>query len=134
MTTHLTWIKKLTMVLAFFLCLAGVTKFVASMAQNPSQQEVGPDRWKVKKVAPKRMGAKTKLPGIDESDRVIEDHIPPSVPLEVEIKNLKPASLLHDIEVKVTNISKKPIYFLKLGIVLPENLSAAGYPMSFPLQ
>jgi hypothetical protein len=38
------------------------------------------------------------------------------------------------MEIKVTNTARKPIYFLELGIVLPDNLSPAGYPIGFPLR
>jgi len=79
------------------------------------------------------MGNKAKDPDFLDSDRIIEDQIPQGVPIEVEISNLKTDSLLRDIEIKVTNTAKKPIYFLQLGIVLPNNLSPDGYPIDFPL-
>jgi hypothetical protein len=105
------------------------------MAQNPSQEKAGSTIWKVKQVGPKRMGIKAKEPDSTvETDRIIEDQIPPRVPIDVEIKNLKTNSLLRDVEIKVTNTANKPIYFLELGIVLPDNLSPDGYPIGFPLR
>lgn len=118
--------------LAIPLGLLCVTKFVSSMAQEAPQEK---RNWKVKKVGPRRMGFKAREPdSTGESDRIIEDQIPPRVPIDVEIKNLKTDSLLRDVEIKVTNTANKPIYFLELGIVLPDNLSQAGYPIGFPLR
>ena len=120
-------------ILAILLSLGvlGLTKFVSSRAQEASPEE---GTWKVMKVGPKRMNGKAREPDYLESDKIIEDQIPPGVPIDVEIKNLKTNSLLRDIEVKVTNTAKKPIYYLELGIVLPDNLSPDGYPIDFPLQ
>jgi hypothetical protein len=112
--------------------LLGITKFVSSMAPEVLQEK---RNWKVKKVGPKRMGLKTKgSESAIESDGVIEDQIPPRVPINVEIKNLKTNAILRDVEIKVTNTAKKPIYFLELGLVLPDNLSSEGYPIGFPLR
>lgn len=116
------------------LSLFGVAKFFSSLAQSSSQDNKAPVVWKVKKTGPKRMGFKAKEPDSLESDSIIEDQIPPGAPIDVEIKNLKTHSLLRDIEIKVTNTANKPIYFLELGIVLPDNLSPAGYPIGFPLR
>jgi len=116
--------------IAVALGLLSFTKFVASTAQEASEEKT----WKVKKVGPKRMGTKANQPDYPDSDRIIEDLIPPRVPIGIEIKNLKTTSLLRDIEIRVTNTANKPIYFLELGIVLPDNLSPDGYPIDFPLQ
>jgi hypothetical protein len=117
--------------IAILVSLLCVTKFVSSMAQETPQEK---PNWKVKKVGPRRMGIKAKEPDSLDSDRIIEDQIPPRVPIKVEIRNLKTDSLLRDIEIKVTNTAEKPIYFLELGIVLPDNLSPDGYPIGFPLR
>jgi hypothetical protein len=117
--------------LAIPIGLLCITKFVSSMAQEAPQEK---PNWKVKRVGPKHMGSKAKDHDSLDSDRIIEDQIPPGVPIEVEIRNLKTDSLLRDIEIKVTNTAKKPIYFLELGIVLPDNLSPDGYPINFPLR
>ena len=125
-----------------FLCLVGsihsnsarsflVTKLALSKAQDAAQEK---SDWKVKRVGPRRMSNKVKVPDLPNSDRIIEDQLPPQVPIEIEIKNLKTDSILRDIEIKVTNIAKKPIYFLALAIVLPDNLSPDGYPIAFPLR
>jgi hypothetical protein len=65
---------------------------------------------------------------------VIEDQVPPHVPIKVELQNLDAEKLLEKITVKVTNVSKKPIYFLDLEILLPEVLSSNGNPIGFPLR
>jgi hypothetical protein len=131
MKTHLVSMRVWILAVLLSLSLLGLTKFVSSMAQEASPEE---RTWKVKKVGPKRMNSKAREPDYLESDRIIEDQIPPPVPIAIEIRNLKTNSLLRDIEVKVTNIAKKPIYRLELGIVLPDNLSPAGYPIGFPLR
>jgi hypothetical protein len=102
------------------------------MAQGVPQEKRD---WKVKKIGPKRMSTTAKQSdSAMEADGSIEDLIPPNVPIVVEIKNLKTNSLLRDMEIKVTNTADKPIYFLELGIVLPDNLSPNGYPIGFPLR
>jgi hypothetical protein len=112
----------------------GIASFVSSVVHSSSEEDKQPTVWKLKKTGPKHMGVRTKAPDSLDSDSIIEDQIPPGIPIEVEIKNLKTDSLLHDIEIKVTNAANKPIYFLELGIVLPDNLSEGGYPILFPLR
>src|SRR6266550_8667255 len=107
--------------------LVCITKLVSTMAQEKSN-------WKVKRVGSRHVGSKSKDPDFLDSDKIIEDQIPQGVPIKIEISNLKTDSFLRDIEIKVTNTAKKPIYFLELGIVLPHNLSPEGYPTNFPLR
>jgi hypothetical protein len=111
--------------------LFGVTKIVLSMAQGSSQEST---EWKVRKVGPKRMGPQAKEPDSLDSERILEDQIPTRLPIKVELKNLKTNSLLRDLEIKVTNEAKKPIYYLELGILLPDVLSPAGGTLGFPLR
>ena len=127
MKPHFKVIALLITVSLGFMCLA---KLVFSRNQEATREN---KTWKVKKVGVRRMGVKTNEPDA-ESELIIEDQIPPSVPIEVEIKNLETESLLRDIEIKVTNEATKPIYFLELRLVLPDTLSEAGYPISFPLR
>jgi hypothetical protein len=134
MKTHFTFMNVGLLAIAISLSMLGVAKFVSSMAQSSSQGNKELIVWKVKKTRPKRMGVKAKEPDSFDSDSIIEDQIPPRVPIDVEIKNLKTDSILRDIEIKVTNTANKSIYFLELGIVLPDNLSPAGYPIGFPLR
>ncbi|MDQ1706813.1 MAG: hypothetical protein QOJ88_24 [Pyrinomonadaceae bacterium] len=68
-----------------------------------------------------------------DPDWTIQDQLPTNLPLAIEVMNLNTASLLRDIVVKVTNKADKPIYFLQLQIVLPDNLSQYGDPLAFPL-
>lgn len=112
------------------LSLLGVTKFVATKAQDPGNEK---PEWKVKRVGPKSMRNRGRTPDHLDSERIIEDQIPTGVPIAIEIRNLKTDSLLRDIEIKVTNASNKPVYYLSVAIVLPDNLSEAGYPLGFPL-
>jgi hypothetical protein len=93
-----------------------------------------PTEWKVRKVGPKRMGMNAQEPAFGDSDKILEDQIPPHLPIKVEIKNLKTNSLLRDLEIKVTNEAKKPIYYLELGILLPDVLSSAGGTLGFALR
>ena len=134
MKTYFSSVKVWILVLGVSLGLVCATKSVSSVAQEPSQEKAGSTIWKVKKVGPKSMRIRAKGPDEVESDRIIEDQMPPGVPLDVEVKNLRTNSLLRDIEIKVTNTAKKPIYFFELGIVLPDNLSPEGYPIGFPLR
>src|SRR6266542_2685327 len=131
MKTHFTSMKVGSLAIAICLSLLGLAKFVSSMAQEAPKEKTN---WKVKRVGPRSMINRGKSPDYLDSDRIIEDQIPPRVPIDIEIKNLKTDSLLRDIEIKVTNTANKPIYYLELGIVLPENLSPDGYPIGFPLR
>lgn len=42
--------------------------------------------------------------------------------------------LLRNLEIRVTNTSEKPIYYLLLHLVLPDVLSSKGHPIGFPLE
>lgn len=123
-------IKVLVLALAILLGLFAVTKVALSGAQDSQE----PTEWRVKKVGPKRVRAKAKEPDYPVSERILEDQIPLHLPIKVELKNLKTNSLLRDIEIKVTNEAKKPIFFLELGLRLPYVLSPDGYPINFPLR
>lgn len=110
---------------------------VAQTQEEPTTgpQDSGNDKpeWKVKRTGPKSMRNSGKTPDQLDSERIIEDQIPIGLPLTIEIRNLKTDSLLREIEVKVTNASNKPVYYVSVDIVLPYNLSEAGYPLGFPL-
>jgi hypothetical protein len=134
MKTDLTSVKAWILAMMISLSLLVLAKVVSRTVQSSSQDNKEAVVWKVKKTGPKRMGSQAKAPDSLDNERIIEDQIPPGVPIEVEIKNIKTVSLLRDIEIKVTNTAKKPIYFIELGIVLPDNLSPDGYPHAFPLR
>jgi hypothetical protein len=123
-------IKVLVLAAAMLLALFAVTRVALSVAQDSQE----PSQWRVKKVGPKRMDIKAKEPQSWDSQRIVEDQIPPRLPIRVELNNLTTESLLRDVEVKVTNEAKKPIYFLELRIVLPDVLSPAGGTLGFPLR
>jgi len=108
-----------------------LTKFISSNAQETTQEK----KWKIEQVGPKRRSNKAREePDPRHADWTIEDRMPMHLPIKVEIVDLDMTSLLSDVQVKVTNNANKPIYFLELAIVLPENLSPDGYPIDFPLQ
>lgn len=63
----------------------------------------------------------------------IDNKLPKAVPLKVEFKNFGNENWWHDLEIKVTNTGKKPIYYLDLGLWLDSdytNASANGKRMS----
>lgn len=128
--SKLNHVKAAVLASAILLGVFGVTKIAMSVAKYPQE----PSEWRVKKVGPKRMGIKAIEPDYPDSDRILEDQIPSHLPIKVELKNLKTNSLLRDMEIKVTNEAKKPIYYLELGIVLPDVLSSAGGTLGFPLR
>ncbi len=64
----------------------------------------------------------------------LESIIPRHLPIKVKVNNLNNSKWAHDLEVVVTNISQKPIYFLDLHIILPEIKSPAGPNVGFPLR
>lgn len=71
------------------------------------------------------------LPGFAQLEK-IENKLPKNVPIEVEIKNFDKENWWHDLEVKVTNTGKKPIYLLYLRIWLDAN-DENGYLRVIPL-
>src|SRR3982751_163309 len=81
--------------------------------------------------------------GIAQSEeREFEDTTPQHLPIKVKIKkekekafkDLKNEKWARDLEIEVTNIGAKPIYFLDLELI-PEGVkSSSGYPIGFPLR
>ena len=78
----------------------------------------------------------------EKEEREIDDRIPKNVPIKVKIKSekekgfrdLKNSKWLRDLEVEVTNLSEKPIYFLELWVDMPEIISANGHKVGFTLR
>ena len=106
---------------------------ISGIAQTTPPQSPTLPAWQVKVVGPRHL---KRIPRPDTSamsERVIENQIPSHIPIKVEIKNLEKEPLLRNIEVKVTNTSNKPIYYLDLEISLPELLSEAGNRIGFSL-
>jgi hypothetical protein len=121
--------------LAFTLCIAllGYIGIVLGTAQTTAQQNNALPPWQVRVVGPRRRELKKPvLPA--SAERVIENQLPRHVPIKVELKNLDKEPLLRNLEVKVTNVSNKPIYFLRLMIELPDVLAPDGDPIGFPLR
>ena len=87
----------------------------------------------MKKTFIRKLGVKPQ-DELGPGERVIEDQIPRHLPLKIEFENLDLEPLLSNLEIKVTNTSDKPIYYLKLGITLPDVLNSSGQPMIFPLR
>jgi hypothetical protein len=132
--THL---SQKTLGVGLLLCFSLYCGFriVSGHAQTASEERQASARWQVKKTGPKRHGAKAEeAKSLNSSDRIIEDQLPLHIPVEVEFYRADIEPLLRNLEVKITNTSNKPIYFLDLGIVLPDVLSPLGYPIAFPLR
>lgn len=132
LSSHL---KISTLIALLALGLVGSIKIVSSTAQTPQQNNSESTTWKVIKTGPRNL--KVKPTDTDPqllSVRVIEDQIPSHLPIKVELQNLDTEKLLDKITVKVTNTSKKPIYYLDFQILLPDVLSARGNPLGFPLR
>lgn len=133
MNTFYAWLRTFSFTVLLILILVCGLKIVSSMAQNPSNENSN-QPWKVKKVGSKRI-KKADMPNPSAStERVIEDQIPSHIPIKVELKNLDKEPLLRNLEVKVTNTSNKPIYYLNLSLMLPDVLSPKGNPIGFPLK
>lgn len=77
-----------------------------------------------------------------QSKRTFENKIPEQVPLKVKIKKEKEDKALdpnnknwfRDIEIEVTNTSKKPIYFISLWIQMDDVRDERGVVVIFPLR
>jgi hypothetical protein len=111
----------------FFSSLCAVW-IAASKAQNPLPDGKALGKWKTRKVGAKKFDKKEKLPEqADPTVRIIEDQIPEHIPIKVEAQNLELEPLYRNLEVKVTNTSNKPIYFLELLVILPD---VEGTPQS----
>lgn len=67
------------------------------------------------------------------SDRKLIDGLPRHLPIKVKVKNLHKEKWARELEVEVTNKSDKPIYYLDMGLVMPE-LTETGAPLFFPLR
>lgn len=61
----------------------------------------------------------------------VENKIPKSVPIKVEVKNYDSENWVEDLEIKVTNIGDKPIYFLILNLIT-DVTAQDGVPIGFP--
>jgi hypothetical protein len=125
--------------LAFALAIGLLSSLgmVLSRAQTKAQQSQDLPPWQVKDVGPpsisKMESYKPDLSASTSTERVIENQLPRHLPIKVELKNLDKEPLLRNLEVKVTNTSHKPIYFLELVIALPDVLFDDGYPAGFSL-
>ncbi|HEX8652682.1 MAG TPA: putative metal-binding motif-containing protein [Pyrinomonadaceae bacterium] len=128
--------RRITLSLAFVLCIGLPSSIgvVLSTAQIKSQQQEALPAWKVKNVGGKRVTEE--MDEVDYSaspERVIENQIPRHLPIKVEFQNLKAEPLLRNLQIKVTNTSKKPIYFLDMAILFP-GIKVGGYGIIIPLR
>lgn len=106
----------------------------SNSTQSTSAQETQLPPWQEKIVPTRRLGAKFQPPDTSAmTERVIENQIPSHLPIKVELKNLDREPMLRHLEVKVTNLSKKPIYFLELNITAPEIVFENNAPLWFHL-
>lgn len=123
--------RVLGLLLVVSLCSLVSVKLVSSLAQNGPQENKS--SWKVKKVGVRKLGVKPR-DELEPDERVIEDQIPRHLPLKIEFENLDAEPLLTNWEIKVTNTSDKPIYFLELVVALPEVPNSSGQQFMFPLR
>lgn len=99
------------------------------------QQELKLPPWREKIVAPPRVGSGFHSPDTSATtERVIENWVPPHVPIRVELRNLDLEPMLRHLEVKVTNLAKKPIYLLDLEVITPEITLGDNASIGFPLR
>jgi hypothetical protein len=111
----------------------GLWHIASSSAQK--QEPTSQGKWKVKNTGPKDPRAEANpMTAAEASAYTIENQIPAHLPLKVELLNLDKEPLLANIEVKVTNTSKKPIYFLELAITLPDFSLPQGAPLGYVFQ
>lgn len=122
------------LILILSLTLLCSIQIISGMAQTNSRDNNGLPEWKVKKVKGKRLVKEPKQSESADLSRVIEDHIAAHLPIKVELGNLKKEPLLRNLEITVTNLATKPIYYLKLSVLLPEVQSTGGSPIGFPLR
>jgi len=56
-----------------------------------------------------------------------------NVPLEVKVRNLQSKDWLKDVEIEVKNVGKKPIYFIRVYLIFPDDKRAekVGFPLEF---
>ena len=121
----------LVFVLTF--ALLGGIWVASSRARSSARQEKASGRWKVKKILGRKLGGKPP-DELSSGERVIDDQIPRHLPLKIEFENLDVEPLLTNWEIKVTNTSDKPIYFLELLVALPEVPNSSGQQFMFPLR
>ena len=129
--------KKLShfiLVLALLISLLCGVKLISSMAQKGGQENISTTDWKIKRVGPKRQGQRNVEKESVTSESVIEDQLPGHIPIKVELLNLKKEGFFRNLEIKVTNTSNKPIYYLELSLLLPDVLSPNGNPIRFPIE
>ncbi|HEY0659424.1 MAG TPA: hypothetical protein VGD05_13160 [Pyrinomonadaceae bacterium] len=69
----------------------------------------------------------------DENKITIEHNLPKFVPLKVEITGLDSADVLRDFEVKITNISEKPIYSLRYALKSVD-VKISGAPITYTFE
>lgn len=127
-------ITRLWLALLLTLGLTVGFSMISSRAQISKKSNMDYPPWVVRKAGDR--DAVEKLKPIDSAarpEKIIEDLTPLHLPLKIELQNLDTENLLDHISVKVTNLSKKPIYFLRLSLVLPDVLSSIGYPYGFAL-
>lgn len=122
----------LALLLAFTLIVGFWTFPSSAQSRKPSTQELTP--WVVRKSDHRTIDQK--YDPIDTtlvSERVIDNLIPLHIPLKVEVQDLDDTKLLDHFSLKVTNISKKPIFYLRLSLVIPDVMSTYGNPYGFSL-
>jgi hypothetical protein len=71
---------------------------------------------------------------VEKVDKItVRQALPIFVPLKIELFNLDSTDVLQDLEVKVINISKKPIYYLRFEFETVD-VKISGAPIAFRLE
>ena len=66
------------------------------------------------------------------AERELEDKIPLHLPIKAKVKNLQNKKWLDDLEIEVRNTGNKPIYYIKLALLLPGvkvGADSTGFPL-----
>jgi hypothetical protein len=75
-------------------------------------------------------------------ERNLEDAVPKHLPIKVWIKedkekafkDLKNRRWARDMEIEVKNTGDRPIYYLKMSVLLTDTKADSDYPLAFPLE
>ncbi len=106
----------------------------SAIAHRSIQTDLDRQPWTLKKVGPRYIFEKAQpIDTTQLTEKVFEDQVPIHLPLKIEVQDLDAENLLDNVTVKVTNTSTKPIYYLNLGILIPDVMSTKGHPYGFPL-
>ncbi len=67
-------------------------------------------------------------------ERKLYNGVPPHLPVRLDVKNVESDKWVHDLEVVVTNVSDKPIYFMDMFVFPVGFKSPKGYTIGYWLK